>query len=167
MKKAALFLAALMLLAIWAAAMTPQEIDAFLRNHTEEGFRFIKSSGDNIWYVAFKLPDWMNEWSVAVVLSKDANGNETLSVATTAAKTQAVPSPALMKFLLERNNDDFSLGAFSIYYDKEYSVQYAARVPNKFLTSDELLFYIGFVTAYCNKVEPEIAKFITPRPPRL
>jgi opacity protein-like surface antigen len=162
MKKAALFLAALALLASWAAAMTPQDIDAFLRNHTEEGFRFINSSGDSIWYVAFKLPDWTNEWSVAVILAKDANGNETLSVGTTAAKTKAVPSQGLMKFLLERNNDDVSLGSFSIYYDKDYSVQYFARLPNKFLTSDELLFYIGFVTAYCNKVEPEIAKFITP-----
>jgi hypothetical protein len=162
MKKAVLFLTALMLLASWAAAMTPQEIDAFLRNHTEEGFRFVKSSGDNIWYVAFKLPDWTNEWTVAVILVKDAGGNDTLTVGTTAAKTKALPSPALMRFLLERNNDDFSLGSFSIYFDKEYSIQYFARVPNRFLTSDELLFYIGFVTAFCNKVEPEIAKFITP-----
>jgi hypothetical protein len=160
MKKTALLLAGLLLLAGWAASMTKQEIDAFLRNHTEAGYRFISSSGDNLWYVAFKLPDWKNEWSVAVILVKDEAGTEVLSVGTSVARTAAVPGQSLLKFLLEKNTEDMNLGAFSLYYEKEYIVQYFARVPNQFLTSDLLLYYIGFVTAYCNKTESEIAKFL-------
>jgi hypothetical protein len=144
-----------------AAAMTPQEIDAFLRNHTEQGFRFLRSSGDNIWYVAFKLPDWTNEWTVAIILVKDDAGNETLSIGTTVAKTADLPSQGLLKYLLEKNGDDVNLGSFSLYYDKQYSIQYFSRLPNKFLSGDQLLYHIGFVTAYCNKTEPEITKFVT------
>jgi hypothetical protein len=160
MRKIACVLVGLLLAACLAAAMTPQEIDNFLRNHTEEGYRFIKSSGDNLWYAAFKLPDWKNEWSVAIILVKDDAGNETLSIGTTVAKTSAMPSAGLMKFLLEKNSDDLNLGSFSVYYDKEYSIQFFARLPNKFLTADQLLYYVGFVTAYCNKTEPEISKYV-------
>ena len=160
MKKIACFLAVLAVTAGLAAALTPQEIDAFLRNHTEEGYRFVKSSGDNTWYVAFKLPDWKNEWTVAVVLVKDDSGNEILSIGTTVARSATVPTQGLMKFLLEKNGDDMNLGTFSLYYDKEYSIQYFSRISNKFLTTDLLLYQIGFVTAYCNKTEPEISKYI-------
>jgi len=160
MKRFAGIVVAIVLAAGLAAAMTPKEIDAFLRNHAEEGYRFIRSSGENIWYIAFRLPDWTAEWSAAVVFITDDSGAEFLMVGTTVGRTAAPPSPALMKLLLEKNNDDLCLGCFSIYADKEYSVQYSARVPNRFLTADGLLYYIGFVTGYCNKAAPEIAKLL-------
>lgn len=160
MKKTACVVACLLLLTGLAASMTTQEIDAFLRNHTEAGYRFIKSTGDNLWYVAFKLPDWKNEWSVAVILVKDDAGNEILSIGTSLARTGAMPSQGLLKYLLEKNTEDQSLGSFSLFYDKEYVVQYLARVPNQFLTTDQLLYYIGFVTAYCDKTQGEVAKFL-------
>jgi len=160
MKRTVLVPAALLALCVSAAAMTPKEIDTFLRNHTEQGYRFVRSSGDNLWYVAFRIPDWKNEWSVVVAFVKDDQGTEVLGIGTTVAKSAAPPSAGLLKFLLEKNSDDLSLGTFSLYFEKEYAIQYFARIPNKFLTQDELLYYVGFVTAYANRTEPEIAKFL-------
>ncbi len=160
MKKTVLFLAGLLVVFSMATALTPKEIDNFLRNHTEQGYRFIRSSGDNLWYVAFRLPDWKSEWSVVVAFTKDNQGAEILDIGTTVARSASLPSASLLKYLLEKNNDDLNLGSFSLFYEKEYAIQYFARVPNKFLTADELLYYVGFVTAYCNKMEPEVAKFL-------
>jgi hypothetical protein len=54
-----------------------------------------------------------------------------------------------------------NLGTFSLYYDKQYSIQYFSRISNKFLSTEQLLYQIGFVTAYCNKTEPEISKYVS------
>jgi len=130
------------------------------RTLSEAGYRFIKSTGDNLWYVAFKLPDWKNEWSVAVALVKNDAGNEILSVGTSLARTATIPTQGLLKFLLEKKTEDQSLGSFSLFYDKEYVAQYLAWVPNQFLTTDQLLYYTGFVTASCDRTQAEVAKFL-------
>ncbi|MEW6455813.1 MAG: hypothetical protein AB1410_03745 [Acidobacteriota bacterium] len=140
-------------------SLTPKEIDKYLRNYFEKGYRFLRSEGNYTWYIAFKNPEWKTEWSVVVVLLTDESGNEVITIGTTIATFDQQPTPALMKYLLERNGDNTNIGSFSLYTEDKYYVQYFVRIPNNYCSLDQIIFSIGWVAGYCNTLQEDVVKY--------
>lgn len=157
-KKVILFIS-LLLLPLLLFSLTPQQIDRYLRNYSEKGYRFIKSEGDNAWFIALKLPQWKKEW-IIVVLLVSSNNVETVVAGSTVASFDREPTPALMRFLLQENGKDNNIGSFSLYTSDRYYVQYFVRIPNSFATLDQILYSAGWVAGTCEAFQDEVLKFM-------
>lgn len=157
-KKIILFIS-LFLLPLLLFPLTPQQIDRYLRNYSEKGYRFIKSEGDNTWFIAFKLPQWKKEWTI-VVLFVSSNNVETVIMGSTVASFDREPTPALMRFLLQENSKDNNIGSFSIYASDRYYIQYFVKIPNAFATLDQILYSAGWVAGTCEAFQEEVLKFM-------
>jgi hypothetical protein len=147
-----------------ASALTQKQIDKYLRNHKEDGYKFLRSEGKSTWYVSFKLPEWESEWSVVIILLKNDEGSEVIGVGTTVYKSDNEPPKALMTYLMERNVDDMNIGSFGLYKDsesKKYMVQYWVKIPNQYVKDEQVVYSVGFVSGYANALEPEIKKYFS------
>ncbi len=153
-------LVAFFMISAFLFAPSQKEIDRYLRNYSEQGYRFLKSAGENAWYVAFKLPEWKKEWPVVVMLLRDQRGTEIVSVGTTVARFNIEPTPALMRYLLQKNGEDINIGAFSLYVSDGYYVQYFVRILNNYCTLDQIMGAVEWTAGYCNATERDIVEFM-------
>lgn len=157
-KKIVLFIS-LFLLPVLLFSLTTQQIDRYLRNYSERGYRFLRSEGENAWFISFKLPEWKKEW-VVVILLVSSNNVETVIVGSTVESFNREPTPALMRFLLQENGKDSNIGSFSIYTADKYYVQYFVRIPNSFSTLDQVMYSAGWVAGICEAFQDEVSKFM-------
>lgn len=159
MSKKIVLLISLLLLPFLLFSLTTQQIDRYLRNYSEKGYRFIRSEGENAWFIAFKLPEWKKEW-IVVVLLVSSNNVETVIVGSSVASFDREPNPALMRFLLQENGNDSNIGSFSLYISDKYYVQYFVKIPNPFATLDQILYSAGWVAGTCEAFQDKVLKFM-------
>ncbi len=159
MSRKIIFFIILFLLPFFLFSLTNQQIDRYLRNYSEPGYRFVKSQGENAWVLAFKSQHLKRERSV-VVLLVSSNKVETLIVGTTVATFDREPSQALMRYLLQENGKDSFIGSFSLYITDKYYVQFFVRVPNPYASLDQIIYSAWYVALICDSYEDEILKFM-------
>ncbi len=159
MSKKFIFFIALSLSPLFVFSLTNQQIDRYLRNYSEQGYRFVRSEGDNTWFLSFKAKELKKERNV-IVLLVSSDRIETLIVGATVASFDREPSPALMRYLLQENGKDNFVGSFSLYVTDRYYVQFFVKVPNSYASLDQIIYSAWYVAFICDRYEDEILKFM-------
>ncbi len=159
MSKKNLFFIFMFLLPFFLFSITNQQIDRYLRNYSEQGYRFVRSQGENTWYLSFSSQNMKKERNV-VVLLVSSNRVETVIIGTTVASFNTEPSPALMRYLLQENGKDNFIGSFSLYTSDKYYIQFFVRIPNSYSSLEQIVYSAWYVAFVCDGYEDEVLKFM-------
>ncbi|MBP7652871.1 hypothetical protein KA977_05570 [Candidatus Dependentiae bacterium] len=160
MKKKIFVMFILLILSSSCFALTNSQVDKYLREYEETGYNFLSSTGDTMWNVSLKLPDWPAAWSVLVIFTK-SDEMQTISIGTTVASSNKSFTSGLLKYLLQRNDDEGNLGSFSIYTDDKNYVNYYIKINAAYAQLEQVIESVGYIAGYANAIEPEISKFIS------
>jgi hypothetical protein len=142
-----------------SSAMTPQQVDAFVKADKKHGFLLQGNPSANSYIIAFQSAGMKQAWSMVVaVIGQDKKNNfELVSVGTTLWRGKAEPSKEMMAFLLQMNSVDNNIGTLSFFKQEgEFYVQYFIRRPLSYLTEKELEFDIGYVAGYADALAAKL-----------
>lgn len=111
-------LVALVLVFFAAAAysVTDAKIGSWLKNHEEDGYKFVKEIDSSTWQVQFKMKDWKYNWNVYAQISKNSSYPDfnIIYVFTTVATFKSKPGTALMSYILKKNEDTANWGSYGL-----------------------------------------------------
>lgn len=159
------FLATLLIVLFAASAysVTDSKIGSWLKNHEEQGYKFVKEINSTTWQVQFKMKDWKYNWNVYVQISPNSSYPEfnIIYIFTTVASFKSKPGSALMTYILKKNEATANWGDYSLeeYEDGDWEVHYTVKLRQNTVESDTLINAVGFVAGYANSVFADIEEF--------
>lgn len=147
-----------------SCAMTPSNLETFLRSSKKHGFEYQRSAGPDMHVIAFQGPGMKQAWNLMVgVWTPQSSGNgkhevfSFVSIGTTLWKGKTEPSKELSALCMQMNAADNNAGSLStVRQGDEWFVQYFVRVPMKYVSQDQIVFYVGYVGGFADSVSEKL-----------